>query len=423
MKIKNRVISVILIISALLICFLNITAYASDSEDEELLCSEHYFSTIDGHIPKNVRGTCVYVALSMLLSFYDSYWNDDFVWESFEAGNEAKFDPYTENPQMVPYLKYIDYPPKDETSTGESTEELTEEELRAAYKSFAMNNANEELHLYLVSLAANNVFKDNGDPLITYDDESYGINIYEAKKLLEYYLYDVIGFTRAQIEVCMVTSTGKITADSEIFQIIKEKVSNGIPVYYRADPTIDAQSTSTTKTEGHAMIAYRYLPNENKIKLHLGSKDRYDKNLPGVEYDTDAGIIWLDIKDSLPHKCANHYTWWPTKELVCSCVAYGDRHPAHVHEYSLESTTETTHTYTCAWGCEKTEHHDRKNCYSISNVMHTATCSCGRTYSEQHNFERKSARYSVCMNCGYTRDHFGGNENVHLGTKEDEETE
>ena len=105
MRTRNKVISIILVTSLLLITLFNITSYASDSESEDqyLFCSEHYFSAIGSHISKNVRGTCVYVALSMLLSFYDSYWNDDFVWESFEAGNVAKCDPYTENPPMVPY--------------------------------------------------------------------------------------------------------------------------------------------------------------------------------------------------------------------------------------------------------------------------------------------------------------------------------
>ena len=374
----------------------------------------------------------------------------------------AKCDPYTENPPMVPYLKYLDYPSEDE------------EELRDAYKSFAIKNANEELHLYLVSLAANNVFDDNGNPLISYDDESYGITIYEAKKLLEYYLYNVIGFTRDQVEVGIATSTGKITQDSELFQIIKEKVSNGIPVYYRADQIIDDQSTSTTKTLGHAMIAYRYLPNENKIKLHLGYKDRYDKNLPGVEYDTDAGIIWLDIKDSLPHKCANHYTWWPTKELVCSCVAYGDRHPAHSHkipgapicseseiysECSCGAWVQGTHTYNhanyddcnhwyeCACGDKDgIEAHDitytsydntthsgycngcgytftsTAHTYSYkytTDLYHTCTCPCGKKKTEMHTKRAVDNRYAACREC----DHVFDTWNDHMILKrEDEET-
>lgn len=38
----------------------------------------YYFSNLNGRFGKNVKGSCTYVAVDMLLSYYDSFWNDNF---------------------------------------------------------------------------------------------------------------------------------------------------------------------------------------------------------------------------------------------------------------------------------------------------------------------------------------------------------
>jgi hypothetical protein len=135
--------------------------------------------------------------------------------------------------------------------------------------------------------------------------------------------------------------------------------------------------------------------------------------------------MWIEINDSLPHSCNEKYRFGFDEIPVCSCIAYKDMHPEHVHSKFYISNDEATHTYGCEWGCDDiVSLHEYASYTSYSNSLHSARCRCGYTMAESHNFERISPRYSVCMNCGYTRDHhLGGNENVHLGTEDEEDTE
>ena len=46
--------------------------------------SSLYFSNLVDNFGNNTHGTCSYVAIGMLLSFYDSYWNDNLIPESYD---------------------------------------------------------------------------------------------------------------------------------------------------------------------------------------------------------------------------------------------------------------------------------------------------------------------------------------------------
>lgn len=44
-----------------------------------------YYSHLHRNMPLNILGICGYTGISMLLSFYDSYWNDDFIAEQYDS--------------------------------------------------------------------------------------------------------------------------------------------------------------------------------------------------------------------------------------------------------------------------------------------------------------------------------------------------
>ena len=425
-KIKIKTISFFVIV-ALLICSSAIYAFA-DTEAPEIeytTVASHYFNEINYDIPYNHHGSCGYVAMSMLLSFYDTYWSDLFIDEDLEHPTKpSASDTADLNRLMVPKLKL------ENTLLSE-----TEKEDISAYRMFIQNNQDEYLHMLLLSYGIERNYHLTGEDDSGITDD-FGITTNEIGTILDAYFDDIFGDgdyyledgdypENSSITIHMIEEGKNGKTKQDVLDEIKEKANEGIPVMYSAvkveSTNSEATSSSGIKKTRHCMIAYYA---DDDILLHTGHIDNPYTTYNNTEYKFDIEALWIEInEDVMPHSCSNNFNWYETGEGACSCGVYRELHPEHEHEYSLESTTETTHTYTCAWGCEKTEHHDRQNCYSISNVMHTATCSCGRTYSEQHNFEKKSARYSVCMNCGYTRDHFGGNENVHLGTKEDEETE
>lgn len=46
--------------------------------------STYYFSQLKQNFGNNIKGSCTYVALAMLLSYYDSYWNDSIIPEGYD---------------------------------------------------------------------------------------------------------------------------------------------------------------------------------------------------------------------------------------------------------------------------------------------------------------------------------------------------
>lgn len=51
--------------------------------------SPYYFSNLNNNFPYNIKGSCSYVSVSMLLSFYDTYWNDNFIPDKYESTSEV----------------------------------------------------------------------------------------------------------------------------------------------------------------------------------------------------------------------------------------------------------------------------------------------------------------------------------------------
>lgn len=92
----------VLSIVVLLTVFIGIFAYADEDESVPIHtdCVRDYFEWVEdedadteageriAHYPANPIGSCPYVSMSLLLSFYDAYWHDDFVPAGYETLGE-----------------------------------------------------------------------------------------------------------------------------------------------------------------------------------------------------------------------------------------------------------------------------------------------------------------------------------------------
>lgn len=47
--------------------------------------ASQYFKNLNSNFGNNVYGTCTYVAIGMLLSFYDTYWDDNFIDDNYDV--------------------------------------------------------------------------------------------------------------------------------------------------------------------------------------------------------------------------------------------------------------------------------------------------------------------------------------------------
>ena len=382
-------ISLLLVVTLIYPCLVEITVSATTTPTYST-CADHHFSILNS-ASDNAKGSCGFIALSTLLSFYDSYWSDRFVAESFEKGNIVNRRIDKDYPNSVPALK-VENSLIPKNSQGHPDLE--------AYSGFAQSNASDYLHLYLLSLAATQVKDDNGNYLINYQDSAYGINEYNAKKLLEYYLYNIIGFTSNQIVVHYEMSTGELTQNSTMYQSIRSKVAAGIPVYYGAQDI-------TGQVLGHAMVAYAVTDN-NDIKL-FGVRNGIERNsVFTADHRKDVGIVWLEIKEqALPHSCCDHYTVWlldGTTKKTCSCNAYKTLHPKHTHSAAeYESHNTSKHTYTCYCGASITAEHSYYRYSSFGASGHRIYCNCGAYIFESH-FPDLPNQPKRCDKCGYFDD-------------------
>ena len=456
-RFKGKLVSVLLVVSFLLSIF---TINVSATSEEYNTVAHHHFAKLNSHIPENVNGSCSYVATSMLLSFYDSYWHDDIIAEYYE--------------QTKPSCKPENaYPNGAATIKRENSEWDDYEEDGGTYAEFIYSsNSNGKLidqyfHLYLISLGIAQGFYEDGA-----NSESYGITFVEQAAILDFY-FDLrfgtndyvlpYGETNEDIpfNIHVLYEFSPNSSRDTVLQIIEEQVESGNPVLYRGDrlATEDEETKNANTSSlvndgkiGHAMVAYN-VNDDGKIQLHKGHTQDPYSTYPGTEFNLNIGVLWIEInEEALPHSCSDNYLWYPTHTYVCSCEAYKDLHPEHTHENSgvYVSRDADGHVYECVWGDTNKEPHKRASSSSLSDTIHESTCRCGYKFTEAHRYTsyqiisnslhykicdcghkdaeshvlvKQSARYSLCLKCGYTRDHFGGNENVHLGTEEDEETE
>lgn len=120
-----------------------------DNQEDTVLnnYSTVYFSNLTSNFPINSHGTCAYVAISTILSFYDSYWDDDFVLEDLEQAVSYA--------STVSTNQNLDLSPIDNESPGVISEDIEDVEnlTMIQYQNFILANQNNYLQSYLIKLA------------------------------------------------------------------------------------------------------------------------------------------------------------------------------------------------------------------------------------------------------------------------------
>lgn len=198
--------------------------------------STHYFLNLTKNFGRNLEGSCTFVAAEMLLSYYDTYWDDDVIDDSYIAntvttGSDAGDFVGIESPGAKP----------DPIFRGTMD-----------YHDYVKKYSRESLHLYLLTL---------GEQLFDYipaydEDYLYGFSDVDMITVLEYYLTDIRGFDKSDYFFTRVDSSGV----DDIRGWIIDRVKKGIPV-----------ATSIDISRGpHEAIAYDYDEETDEIYFHMG---------------------------------------------------------------------------------------------------------------------------------------------------------
>ena len=433
----KKMISVIIIFSILVSTVFVLTS----SADQETYSSsaDKYFSELKINIPANIVGSCGYVAMSMLLAYYDTYWNDSFVGAQYDLSAA-----YTESTLVNGYStirtennlftsQYNQY-----VASGGT---LSRDEYYINFVNMYQNAG--YLHLDLIGIGIDEGYYDG-----LFQNDEYASTLYETGIILdayfddifgEYFYFDPYGFfnpadAQLPLKINYLSTSDGYSSDYVISKMA-ELVESGIPVMYRGARYADGYTGNELfpKKTGHVIIAYDVIKENGEVVdfvMHTGWRNTmgeyaYCQNLSDLPYNMDIGILWFEVNDSMiPHGCSNNYVL-PDGGVACACEIHGDLHPEHVHSNSgtLKSSNATSHTYECVWGDLITETHNHASVSIISNSLHKSTCSCGYEYTEMHFFKQTSPRYSSCIYCGYTRDEWGSGGNIIMGTENEEESE
>ena len=278
-----------------------------DNQSETILnnYSTVYFSNLNENFPINSHGTCSYVGICMLLSFFDSYWDDDFVAESFEE--VAAFT------STVSTNQNLDIPSFNTESPGVISEEWDDVDGLSLlqYQNFVLTNQNTYLQSYLIKLGYDMFnrycFDDSINP--------YGMSLYEQASLLLNYLIYKRGIYNSQSFVSGVDNYNQ----SDLEEYIVSNILDGIPVMINTNTSVGY----------HSMIAYDYDSSNGTIYVHTGWKDDSGNALVHVSLaQLGATLSSIDSAISIDatsgnhgYHCQNYIS--STNSSYCSCqLAY-----------------------------------------------------------------------------------------------------
>ena len=412
----KKIISIIIIFSILVSTVFVLTS----SADEETYSSsaDKYFSELKKNIPENVVGSCGYVAMSMLLAYYDTYWNDSFVDAQYDWSvaytESALINGYstirTENNLFLSqYNQYV--------ASGGT---LSQDEYYINFVNMYQNAG--YLHLDLIGIGIDEGYYDG---LIQNDE--YAASLYETGLLFDIYFddifgdciyfdpYDLFNSPNAQLPLKIkYLSMDDGYSYDYVFNKMAELVDSGVPVMYRGAKYADGYTGNELfpKKTGHRMIAYDVIKENGDVidfVMHTGWTETegeyaYCQNLSDMPYNMDIGILWLEINENMiSHTHSDNYLL-SGGGTACSCEFYGSLHPEHVHEGNETGSGEDYVNYACVC-CWCDEPHSFTSYNNPTSTSHTAVCECGYSTSKAHVFtyESISSLYhiSVCA-CGYT---------------------
>ena len=374
--------------------------------------ASYYFSQLGTNFGFNHKGTCSYVAAAMLLSYYDTYWDDNIILNQYEEiidnfDSNLSLEENAHSPGIKGDEKIID--PIKEALGIPANGTLND----SVYYPIVSNYASTYFHFNLLEIGINQLSKSNG------------MYPWDIEDLLEYYLYNQRGYDSSKVTV----ERKKFDTQNNLKSYIINKVKYGIPV-------IVCAGYWEGELKGHSFVIYDYDEENDEMYCHLGNKNgKYHVKFSTIAYSTIGGVISLCFTNE--HSHSNNYVDVSGTEY-CSCDLF-TKHPNHecrhykeydnnYHQYMCGCSDELfRHNFVCD-GTENGEHYVKcTDCghrtnkikapqyTSISSTQHSISCSdCEYTVMDTHTYTYQSnglnSHILTCKYCGETQ----GNASAHV---------
>jgi len=328
---------------------------------------EAYFDNLTTNYGMNYKGSCGYVAMGMLLSYYDNYLDDfiisdnyDEVTTSYDTNmilshnspgifHDELFDPH--DPNNLQYGSTLDM---------------------SIYISLLEAARNVSFHANLILI---------GEQLgiWTRDDipSDFGTSCSDRVLILNHYLSNVLGLEYGtQYELSYVDYDNFFSMSDAVKTFAAQEIQNGYPVIL---------SIVDNNGSAHAVLGYNYNQNTGRLGIHAGL-GYYQTNVTiddlGYQYYRSA----LSIHFNIPHSHSNNYVYINDDNSLtsycydsCQIVTWIDP-PLHLHNSSY---------------------------LPYSSTSHKAFCLCGHSENQPHSVLQSSIitihgiNYAPCIFCGY----------------------
>ena len=295
-----------------------------------------YFTNNTTNFGNNAEtnATCGYVALAMLLNYYDCYLNDSIVPEQYEAFGNSSISPGT---------------------LYESNSGLPNNSVAQYYNYLRNNYKDTSLHAYLVLLDKNALVSNPSNMASTYTGE-FGTNESSLSSLASIYLNNQSFLSSCTIVQKNSTDPGE--TKSSIISAIEDELADGYPVI--------------CGFRGHARVFYGF-NDEHSFYSHEGYTydllDTHAIGSNGIPYLNGTTIGFLSIHFNLSHSHSYNYYNTSGNYYYCQCGAI--YHTTHSYTHHYEYYSSNYHKSYCV--CD--QYILEKHSYRIN--IHYDPCVCG----------------------------------------------
>ena len=353
--------------------------------------TKYYFSNLLNNFPSNYDGICGYTALTMLLSYYDTFWNNNFIDSSFtELQNPSYITDFNDisNNFVSPgvrdyYISVNDY--VDDSST--------DQELELEILNWIAANKNEGTFLgHLLDLAVQTGVLEtnsihNGNYL-----RHFAVNYNIMVGLLINYI-NTLPFSNINI---ISIDPNNTFSRSQIREQIIYYLKKGIPLCVGGGSYRDVNNNETydrliDELSGHVVVAYEYDEANDIIYCHLGWGSRNGWVRYGYPNSYTENFLRANLDDYFNYDIADY----------CGIDITNNSSILHSHNTNYINSNTNTNDVFNVCSCKLDSHFHSYIYRLVNSTQHTKTCYCTSVpILENHSFYYSYINGIYIKKCG-----------------------
>lgn len=244
----------------------------------------YYFKNLTSNYGYNTYNSCGYIATAMLLSFWDTFWDDNVIEETYDVStdlnvNHSSLD--VESPGIAKEPQYI-----------------YEADIESYYNN--ISNYSDDYFQFLLLEMGSNLFGPS-----FCQQGNYFMNWAWYETLLSSYLYNYRGYSTNDVEI--IVASGTTNAKTQAINLIKQ----GIPV--------KLSITDSQGNNGHAVVGYDYDESSNEIYCHSGwGPNLTHVTISQIGYSRITHMCAIKFNNS--HSHSNNFEYHRNGETIYHCA-------------------------------------------------------------------------------------------------------